>query len=76
MSRLTPQHWKKLEQVFLLEGFVFVRQESSHRAYEKDGVLRPAIIPTYNEVGVDIIKGLIKTAGINRTRYLELLNKA
>ena len=75
MSRLTPQHWRKLEKLFLAEGFLLVRQESSHRAYEKDGVLRPVIIPTYNEVGVDIIKGLIKTAGMSRNRYFELLNK-
>lgn len=72
---MTAKHWKVLEQVFIADGFAFVRQESSHRVYEKYGVLRPIIIPTYPEVGIDIIKGLINTAGMTRDRYFELLSK-
>jgi predicted RNA binding protein YcfA (HicA-like mRNA interferase family) len=75
MSRLTPQHWKTLEGVFLRAGFVFSRQASSHRVYEKDGVLRPIIIPEYEEVSVEIIAGLIRTAGMSRQEYLKLLKK-
>ncbi|MDY0242132.1 MAG: type II toxin-antitoxin system HicA family toxin [Rhodospirillaceae bacterium] len=74
MPRLTPQHWKDLERVFLAAGFVFVRQASSHRVYEKDGVLRPVIIPEYDEIGIEIIRGLLRTSGLSRDEYLKLLN--
>jgi predicted RNA binding protein YcfA (HicA-like mRNA interferase family) len=75
MPRLTPQSWKVLEAVFLRDGFVFARQSSSHRVYEKSGVLRPLIIPQYEEIDIDIIKGLLRTAGLSRARYFELLKK-
>jgi predicted RNA binding protein YcfA (HicA-like mRNA interferase family) len=75
MPRLTPQHWKKLECVFLSAGFVFVRQASSHRVYEKPGVLRPIIIPEYEEIDIEIIKRLIRTAGITRDKYFCLLGE-
>jgi len=74
VPRLTPQHWKDLERVFLAAGFVFVRQASSHRVYEKDGVLRPVIIPEYDEIGIEIIRGLLRTSGLSRDEYLKLLN--
>lgn len=73
MPRLTPQSWKTLEAVFLKDGFVFVRQSSCHRVYEKPGVLRPIIISQYDEIDVEIIRGLLRTAGLPRDRYFELL---
>ena len=75
MPRLTPQSWKVLEAVFLRDGFVFARQASSHRVYEKPDVLRPLIIPQYEEIDVDIIRGLLRTAAMPRSRYFELLKK-
>ncbi len=50
MTRITPVHWKKLEQFFLSHGFKFACQTESHRAYIKKGTARPVIIPAYNEV--------------------------
>ncbi len=73
MPRLTPVHWKTLECVFLADGFRFERQKGSHRSYVKPGVLRPVIIPTYKEVGVEIIKRNLRTAGMSRERYFRLL---
>lgn len=75
MPRITPQHWKELERVFLALGFVFVRQASSHRVYEKEGCIRPVIIPVYDSISVEIINGLIRTAGISRDEYFAELNK-
>ena len=73
MPRLTPQHWKVLDCVFRKLGFEFVRQASSHKVYEKDGVARPIVIPEYDEVGTEIIMGLIRTAGIDRKEYFRVL---
>lgn len=73
MPRITPIHWKSLEKVFLAVGFRFVRQEGSHRSYTRSGVLRPVVIPTYDEVPVAIIRKNLQTAGISRDDYFRLL---
>jgi predicted RNA binding protein YcfA (HicA-like mRNA interferase family) len=73
MPRLTPIHWKALEQIFLKFGFVFERQVGSHRSYVKNGCARPVIIPTYTSIDVDIIKSNMRTAHMSRDKYFELL---
>ena len=75
MPRITPVHWRALERVFLVAGFRFARQEGSHRAYVKPGVLRPVVIPTYKEVTVSIIRSNLKTAGISRDQDFDLLKE-
>jgi predicted RNA binding protein YcfA (HicA-like mRNA interferase family) len=74
MSRITPVSWRQLEKVFLAAGFAFARQEGSHRSYTKAGVLRPVVIPTYDEVPVFIIRNNLRTAGISRDEYFQLLS--
>jgi len=75
MPKISPIHWKDLERVFLKVGFRFARQEGSHRSYIKSGVSRPIVIPMYKEIPVSIIKNNLKTAGIPREQYFELLGK-
>jgi predicted RNA binding protein YcfA (HicA-like mRNA interferase family) len=74
MPRITPISWRKLEKIFLASGFVFARQDGSHRSYIKTGIARPVVIPTYDEVPVFIIRNNLRTAGISRDEYLRLLD--
>jgi predicted RNA binding protein YcfA (HicA-like mRNA interferase family) len=74
VPRLTPQHWRTLECVFLCAGFTLARKTSSHRVYEKPGTSRPVIIPEYEEIDVRIIAGLLRTAGMSRNEYFNLLS--
>ena len=76
MPKITTIHWRRLEKIFLASGFAFRRQQGSHRAYLKAGVLRPVVIPTYDEVPVSIIRNNLKTAGISRDQYFQLLQRA
>lgn len=75
VPRITPVHWHVLEKVFLAAGFHFVRQSGSHRSYFKAGAARPVAIPAYDEVPVAVIRNNLKTAGITRDVYFELLEK-
>jgi predicted RNA binding protein YcfA (HicA-like mRNA interferase family) len=75
MSRITPAHWKVLERVFLKAGFRLAWQQGSHRSYVKEGISRPVVIPTYDEVPVPIIRHNLKTAGISRDEYFRLLQR-
>jgi len=41
----------------------------------KSGILRPIVIPTYDEIDVEIIKSNMRTAGMSRARYFALLEQ-
>ena len=75
MPRLAPQPWKNLKRVFELAGFREERTSGDHICMVKDGVARPIVIPKYAAVGRDIILANLRTAGLSRERYLELLSK-
>jgi predicted RNA binding protein YcfA (HicA-like mRNA interferase family) len=75
MSKIIPIAYKKLVKIFELEGFRFSRQKGDHLIYTKPGILRPLVIPSYDEVPVFIIQNLLRTAKISRERYFELLSK-
>jgi predicted RNA binding protein YcfA (HicA-like mRNA interferase family) len=77
VSRIRPLHWKQLICVFQLDGFVFSKRSRggiSHWVGQKPGVARPVIVPEYDEVGLDIITANMRTAGMSRERFLELLS--
>ncbi|MEI7589874.1 MAG: type II toxin-antitoxin system HicA family toxin [Deltaproteobacteria bacterium] len=71
MPRIIPVHWKVLECIFLMAGFVFARQKGDHRIYTKDNCLRPIVIPTYKEVDQNIIQPNIRSAGMTHDTYLQ-----
>ena len=73
MPRITPQNYKKLVRVFKALGFNVSRETDDHVVMSRANVLRPVVIPKYPEVGRDIILNNIRTAGITRERYLEIL---
>lgn len=74
MSRLVPLPWQKVVCVFEQIGYRHAGQKGSHIKLEKPGAARPLIVPKYDEVGLDIITGLIRTAGITREAFLALLD--
>ena len=75
MPKLSPVSYKQLVKVFEAEGFRCVRTEGDHMVFTKDGVVRPVVIPRYAAVPVFIIKNNLKTGGISRDRYFELLGE-
>lgn len=75
MPRLIPIDYRKLAKVFEQKGFVHIRTRGDHMVYQKEGILRPVIIPKYKHIPEFIILKNLKTAGISREEYLELLKK-
>ena len=73
MSRLAPTDWRTLVRIFEADGFTRDRTTGSHVVLSKPGIARPVIIPKYAGVGLDIIRSNMRTAGMSRERYLELL---
>ena len=72
MSRLAPADWRTLVRIFEADGFTQDRTTGSHVVLTKPGIVRPVIIPKYSEVGVDIVKNNMRTAGMSRERYFKL----
>ena len=75
MPKIVPVSVSKLRKIFEKAGFKCVRTEGDHYVYTKQGVMRPVVIPDWPEVPIFIIKNNIRTAGISRERYFQLLEK-
>ncbi len=75
MARITPVHWRKLLKIFELEGAILIGTTGDHLELKKVGAKRRIVIPKYKEIPVFIIENNLKTAGISRARYFELLKK-
>lgn len=75
MARITPIHWRKLLKIFELEEAILIGTTGDHLELKIKGAKRRIVIPKYREIPVFIIENNLKTAGIARTRYFELLKK-
>ena len=75
MFKIVPIPASRLRKVFEKAGFKCVRIEGDHYVYTKQGVMRPVVIPDWSEVPVFIIKNNMRTTGISRERYFQLLKK-
>lgn len=73
MGGLSGIHWKDPEAVILNAGFTYDRTRGDHRVYVRDDVLRPVIIPMYDELPPRIIKNCLNTPGITRREFMEFL---
>lgn len=76
MPSLRPVGYQTLAKVFERDGFIFDRQRGDHLIYIKSGVIRPLVIPMYKEVPVFVIKNLLRTAGMSREQYFDLLENS
>jgi predicted RNA binding protein YcfA (HicA-like mRNA interferase family) len=75
MPAIKPVSYQVLVRIFEQDGFTFDRQKGDHLIYTKPGTKRPIVIPMYSAVPVFIIKNVLRTSGMTRERYFDLLNK-
>lgn len=75
MPRIVPIPPDKLRKVVEMAGFKCTRIEGDHYIYTKKGIQRPVVMPNWHTVPVFIIQNNLRTAGINRDEYFELLSK-
>jgi len=75
MPKFSPLHYRRLVKVFEAEGFRPAREEGDHIILTKAGAVRPVVIPKYAAVPVFIIKNNLRTAGMSRERFFELLGQ-
>ncbi len=73
MPKIVPTDYKTQKKVFEKFGFIHTRTKGDHFILEKEGMLRPVVIPAYKQVPVFIIKNNIRTAGISNKEYFDVL---
>jgi len=61
--------------MFQMFGCEYKRKEGSHHVLRYPGAKRAVVIPEYNEVDVEIIKNNMRTVGMTREQYFDLLGK-
>jgi len=75
-DKIVPIPCQKLIKVFELDGFTIKRQKGDHLILTKPGIKRPIVIKKGGkEVPVTHILTNLRTAGIDRERYFELLDR-
>lgn len=67
--------WKQFEKFLLKVGCEFKSQEGSHRKYKKPGLLRPIIVPVEDELPSFVISNNLRTLGIPKKIYLEMIRR-
>ena len=73
MPRLTPVHYRTLIRIFEMYGCQYLRKEGSHHVLRFPGAKRAVVIPEYDEVDVEIVKNNMRTVGMTREQYFDLL---
>ncbi|MBI4745543.1 MAG: type II toxin-antitoxin system HicA family toxin [Deltaproteobacteria bacterium] len=75
MARITPADYKTLLKIFQKFGCVYKRKEGSHHILTRPGAKRAVVIPEYEEIDIEIIKNNMRTVGMTREQYFDLLEK-
>lgn len=75
MPRISPLDWETLVKIFAAYGCQYKRKKGSHHILTFPNARRVVVIPEYDEVDVDIIKGNMRTVGMSREEYFELLKQ-
>ena len=75
MPRITPVDWRTLVRVFELHGCEYRRKKGSHHILICPGAKRAVVIPEYRQIDVAIIRNNMRTAGMTRKEYFDLLER-
>ncbi|MBW1941160.1 MAG: type II toxin-antitoxin system HicA family toxin [Deltaproteobacteria bacterium] len=75
MPKINPVDWKTLIAVFKLFGCRYKRKKGSHHILNYEGAKRAVVIPEYSEIDVEIIKNNMRTVGMSREEYFNLLGQ-
>ncbi|MDZ7696777.1 MAG: type II toxin-antitoxin system HicA family toxin [Deltaproteobacteria bacterium] len=75
MVRISATDWKTQIKIFEAYGCTYKRKKGSHHVLTYPGAKRAVVIPEYDEIDVDIIRSNMRTVGMSREAYFQLLGK-
>jgi predicted RNA binding protein YcfA (HicA-like mRNA interferase family) len=75
MPKIYSTDWRTQLRIFELFGCKYKRKQGSHHILTCPDAKRAVVIPEYDVIDVDIIKNNMRTVGMSRDQYFQLLNK-
>lgn len=66
--------WQELRDIFKLAGWIEDRTKGDHLVMTKPGAARPVVIKMDRDLGEDIIRSNMRTAGMERSEFERHLN--
>ena len=75
MHNIGSVSWQQFEHFLFTVGCEFKSESGDHRKYKKEGVHRPVIVPRRKDVGSFIILNNLRTLGISREEFLEIMRE-
>jgi predicted RNA binding protein YcfA (HicA-like mRNA interferase family) len=73
MPKIYPTDWKTQLKIFVSYGCQYKRKKGSHHILICPDAKRAVVIPEYDEIDIDIIKNNMRTVGMSREEYFNLL---
>ncbi|MBI5405763.1 type II toxin-antitoxin system HicA family toxin [Candidatus Kaiserbacteria bacterium] len=73
MDKVGKVSWKRFEKFLLAIDCEFKSQEESHREYKKSGLLRPIIVPCDDELPQFIISNNLRTLGVSKEQFTDII---
>ncbi|MBU4069343.1 MAG: type II toxin-antitoxin system HicA family toxin [Proteobacteria bacterium] len=75
MPKLTPTDWKTQLKIFQAYGCKYKRKKGSHHILTCPNAKRAVVIPEYDEIDIDIIKINMRTVGMSREDYFNIIKQ-
>ncbi len=75
MDSIGRVDWKRFERFLFRIGCEFKGQTGSHRKCKKAGLLRPVIVPCDDDLPDFIIQNNLRTLGVPKKVYLEMIKR-
>lgn len=75
MLKLTPIKRQKFEKLLRYIGCELKRQKGDHFIYDRIDLKRPVVFTADREVPVFIIRNNLRTLGMSREEYFEILKR-
>ena len=73
MTKIPSHRGKQMVAALKKAEFRVDRQEGDHVVLVKEGIARPVIVPLWEDLPAFIISNNLRTAGLSRKEYVELL---
>ena len=76
MDKVGKVSWQRFEKFLFAIGCEFRGETGDHRKYKKPGLLRPIIIPRDKQLPQFIIMNNLRTLGMTKEEYAEIIRKS
>lgn len=75
MGGLKPISWRIFDKFLILQGCELKRVRGDHLIYNREGLIRPLVVPKINNIPVFIIQNNLRLLSVDSHDFLEWLKE-